>query len=150
MFFTALSYAECQHAVRRFVAARSGASLPDGRKKGIDGDESAIVLALTEVALDSSRLEGHISSKRFKAQPLTEAQRTAGGSGRTKADDDDSDDDSVGSLDDFIVVDEEASPTDDDDARDRLLEDADCCCLSMSMSSTPPVVKGRRKFVIAD
>jgi len=148
MFFTALSYAECQHAVRRFVAARSGASLPDGRKKGIDGDESAIVLALTEVALDSSRLEGNISSKRFKAQPLTEAQRTAG-SGRAKADDDDSDDDSVGSLDEFIVVDEEASPT-DDVARDRLLEDADADCCCPSMSPPPTVVKGLRKFVIAD
>ena len=63
MFFTPLSYAECQSAVRRFVASRSGARVV-GRSRVLVGDEGEIAKAMTDLSLDSTALDDLLFSQR--------------------------------------------------------------------------------------
>ena len=111
VFFTHLSYAECQHAVRRFVGCR------DSRRKAVEGARDAVAAKLTRVALDSSVLLDYLGDgRRQSSPPLTEAQRR-GGVNDALVSDDDSDDDSVGSLDDFVVEDGEEEEEEEEDLK---------------------------------
>ena len=55
IFFSTLSYAECQRAVRERIASFSGACLV-GKTKELIGDKDKIIKAMTEVSLDCSWL----------------------------------------------------------------------------------------------
>ena len=55
IFFSTLSYAECQKAVREKIASLSGACLV-GKTKEMIGDKDKIIRAMTDVSLDCSWL----------------------------------------------------------------------------------------------
>lgn len=102
LFFTPLSYAECQSAVRRFVAHEARARVV-GRSRVLVGDESEIARAMTELSLDSTSLDAHLCRGRACTSRRQEREDYA----------DDRSDGSRGSLSSFIVDD------DDDDEEEE-------------------------------
>ncbi len=63
LFFTFLSYAECQARIRTFIAKDAKANMV-GRTKVIVGDERAISEAMTRLSLDSTKIDRQLEGLR--------------------------------------------------------------------------------------
>ena len=120
LFFTHLSYAECQSAVRRYVAGEAGADMI-GRSKAIVGDADEIARAMTRLALDSSRMDASLA--RGRATIVHKRQREHSPPPPPSNLDGDDDDECDSFISDEADEDEDEGEEDDDGDED---EEAGC------------------------